>query len=121
MVACHRPPLIVFPAADLKRLMLQLVDEIAALDQLVAAQCAQIARFKRLKSPPSISPSAWSRRAWRTAGRWGASPAVGDKQIGGVAIEDRILKAEVPAGSRFKGYEIRASILAIARRYVRAR
>jgi len=37
--------------------VLELFDEFSSLKQLVAEQCAEIARLKELKGPPSIKPS----------------------------------------------------------------
>ena len=64
----------------------------------------EIARLKGLKGPPKLKPSGMEKatepaRAERKAGRRGG-------KIDRLVIdEERVLKAAVPPGSRFKGYE----------------
>jgi hypothetical protein len=94
------------PAAELKALVLQLFNEVVAQKELIVALRAEIARLKGLKGPPSIKPSGMEQASGTkppTGG--GQRRGRGSKKLRRVAIEDRVVKAEVPAGSRFKGYE----------------
>ena len=89
----------------LKELVLQLVEENAALKAETAALREEIARWKGLKGRPEIKPSALDEKAAarrktkerRRAARRGAKHLAID--------EDRVLAASPPPGSRFKGYE----------------
>src|SRR6266852_5442438 len=97
-------------AAALRALVVQLLDEVRALKQVVADQRAEIARLKGLKGPPSINPSlkpSGMEQASERKSPTGGSKrrGRGGKQMRRVAIEDQVLTAEVPAGSRFKGYQ----------------
>ena len=94
-------------SADLKALVIRLMERIAGLEHTVAALREEIARLKGLKGPPSIKPSGMEqasedappkegRRKRRRRGRGAANLSV---------HEDRVVKIAVPAGSRFKGYE----------------
>src|SRR6476620_4674033 len=94
-------------SADLKALVIRLMETIPALEHTVATQREEIARLKGLKGPPSIKPSGMEqasgdappkegRRKRRRRGRGAANLSV---------HEDRVVKVAVPAGSRFKGYE----------------
>ncbi len=91
---------------ELRRLLIEALGKVAGLAAENAALREEIARLKGLKGRPSIKPSGRERAsepkpptgAGRRRGRSG-------KQMRRVAIEDRVLKAEVPTGSRFKGYE----------------
>lgn len=103
-------PLDDLPSAELRDLVLELLGEVAALKQTVAEQREEIARLKGLKGPPRMKPSKPSGMEQASARKAASSGTRnhrgrGGKTLSRVAAEDRVVQAEVPAGSRFKGYE----------------
>src|SRR4051812_44874753 len=87
---------------ELKALVIELLGKVAALEQTVAAQREEIARLKGLKGRPVLKPS-----GMETASE--PKPPSPPKGRRGpvrprVAIEDQVIEATVPPGSRFKGY-----------------
>lgn len=96
--------------SELKELVLELLGEVSALKQLVAEQRDEIARLKGGSGRPNIKPNkpsgmeqASQRKTQARDG--GKRRGRGKKQLSRVAIEDRVIAAEVPKGSCFKGYE----------------
>jgi Transposase IS66 family len=87
---------------ELKALVIELLGKVAALEQTVVAQRAEIARLKGLKGRPALKPSGMEKASEPRPpslpkGRRGpVTPRV--------AVEDQVIKVTVPPGSRFKGY-----------------
>src|SRR3954464_12084244 len=87
---------------ELKAFVVRLLGKVAALEQTVAAQRAEIARLKGLKGRPALKPSGMEKASEpkppspRKGRRGPVTPRV--------AVEDQGIKATVPPGSRFKGY-----------------
>jgi hypothetical protein len=93
---------------ELKALVTELMGRVAELTRKVIEQGEEIARLKGLKGRPDIKPGAPSgmEKASRpepasNAPRRGG----GDKTAKRIIHEERVVKATVPPGSRFKGYE----------------
>ena len=110
--------------SDLKRLVLQLVEENAAQRSEIAALREEIARLKGLKGRPQLKPSGMDKqtkaREKAKQGRKQAKRRRGAKRL--AVDEDRVIAAAHPEGSRFKGYEdYVAQELEIKRRVVRYR
>jgi hypothetical protein len=87
---------------ELKALVVQLLGKVAALEQTVAAQRAQIVRLKGLKGRPQLKPSGMEKASEPKP----PNPLKGRRGpvTPRVAVEDQVIAAAAPPGSRFKGY-----------------
>jgi hypothetical protein len=112
-------------SAQLRELVASLFAKLVELERTNTALREEIARPKGLKGRPDIKPSGMEKASEA------AKPDKSEQHPGRgkvrprVSVEDRVLKATVPAGSRFKGYEIylvqELVLLAHAIRYRRER
>jgi Transposase IS66 family len=90
---------------DLKKLVLRLLEENAALKAEIAALREEVLRLKGLKGRPRLRPSGMEPATDGKAkdGTSGKRRGRGAQRM--VVTEERVITIDAPAGSRFKGYE----------------
>ena len=93
------------PPAELKQLVLKLLEENAELRRVITELRDEVARLKGLKGRPPIKPSGMENATSPKPEGKRARRCGRGKIVPRVSVEEQILKAEVPGGSRFKGYE----------------
>ena len=91
---------------DLEALAERLLAENAALKQALAELRAEVAKLKGVKARPVIKPSGMDQGTEPKPADHGRTRSGKGGKTERLALHaERIIKAEVPAGSRFKGYE----------------
>jgi hypothetical protein len=99
------PALSALSRPELEALLVELFGKVASLTQTVAELREEIARLKGLKGRPNIKPSGMDK------GTAPAKPTKNEKRPGRgkvtprVSVEETVINAEIPPGSRFKGYQ----------------
>jgi len=92
--------------AELKNLVVALFEQVAELRRTIAAQAEEIARLKGGPRRPNIKPSGMEKgtepKPDKLAGEGGGKR--GDTKSKLTIHEEKTVKADAPAGSRFKGY-----------------
>jgi hypothetical protein len=91
--------------AEKDALILELAAKVSQLERLVGDLREENARLKGLKGRPQIKPSGMETATTPKPTGKRAKRRRRGKVTPKVAIEEEIVKAAVPAGSRFKGYE----------------
>jgi hypothetical protein len=94
-------------SGELKALVLALLARVNELERIVVAQRDEIGRLKGLPGRPTIKPSGMEKATQPKppAGKGKRRRGGGKKTARRTIHEDRVVKASVPTGSRFKGYE----------------
>ena len=90
---------------ELEALLVELSGEIAALKQMVSELREEIARLKGPKGRPAIKPSGMDQATEPPKPARKGKRRFRGKVTPPVIIEDQVIKATVPPGSRFKGHE----------------
>ena len=105
MSALAKIPLSSLARGELEALAERLLAENDALKQAVAELKAEVATLEGVKGRPEVKPSGMEKGA-------GSEPGATNRGRGGrgkadrlTVDEERVVEADVPAGSRFKGYE----------------
>ena len=99
------PALSALSRPELEALVVELFAELATLRQTVTELREEVARLKGLKCRPNIKPSGMDK------GTEPPKPTKKEKRRGRgkvtprVSVEEMVINAEIPPGSRFKGYE----------------
>jgi hypothetical protein len=91
--------------AELKALVIELLGKVADLERAVAAQREEIARLKGLNSRPPIKPSGMEQASEPKSPRGSRGRCGRGKVVPQAAVEERVIRATVPPGSRFRGYQ----------------
>ena len=96
-------------AAELRTLVIELLERVADLSRIVLEQREEIARLKGLKGRPDIKPpsgpSGMEKASRSASSKTGKRRGGGPKTARRTIHEDCVIEAAVPEGSRFKGYE----------------
>ena len=90
---------------ELRALVSALQGKVVDLERTVAAQREEIARLKGLKARPRIKPSGMEQAGEPKPPRGPHGRRGRGKVVPRVAVEDRVVAACVPPGSRFRGHQ----------------
>src|SRR3954470_19059569 len=91
---------------ELEALAERLLAENAALKQAIAELRAEVATLKGVKGRPKLRPSGKAKGTQPEPVTRDAGRGAGGRKAKRLSIdEERVIAADVPAGSRFKGYE----------------
>src|SRR3954470_11725073 len=94
------------PRGELETLAERLLAENAALQQAIAELRAEVAQLKGVKGRPRIKPSGMEKGTGpERAGKKAPRGDRGGKTDRLAMAEEHVIPVDVPAGSRFKGYE----------------
>jgi len=91
--------------AELKALVVQLLGELAEQKRLIGELRDENARLKGLNGRPRIKPSGMEKASEAKRSGKRTKRRRRGKVTPRVSVEEQIVKAGVPSGSRFKGYE----------------
>lgn len=103
-MSASKIPLSGLPRGELEALAEQLLAENAALKQAIAELRAEVATLKDVKGRPKLKPSGMEKGTEPKPDVRDRARGARDGKAKRLAIhEERVVKADVPAGSRFKG------------------
>jgi hypothetical protein len=106
MWASEKIPVSELSRGELEALAERLLAENAALKQAIAELREEVSTLKGVKGRPRVKPSGMDKGTEpKPAGKRPERGAKGSKSERFTIDEERVIAADVPAGSRFKGYE----------------